>query len=111
MRMYIYLFVVGAFAVIFGGVFFQAPEVGAQARDAFLNVCEQSPPVRAVSQSVDKNAIACACIAAWHLKRAPAGTEPFYPNQLYILTGPEAANGLSDGVLKTDAKARAACIK
>lgn len=111
MRTYLYLFVILTLLAVFGGVIFQAPDPGAVGRNAFLGVCEKSDIVLSASRSVDKAAMACACLAGWHMKRAPRGDEPFYPTQLYILSGPEAAAGLSKDVVAADAKARAACIK
>lgn len=111
MRSYIYLFVVLVLGAVFAGMLFQAPDPGADSRNAFLSVCERSDVVRKVSASIDKAAMACSCIAGWHLKRTAAGAEAFYPNQLYILTGSEAAAGLSPASVATDAKARAACLK
>lgn len=111
MRTYLYLFVAGTLLVLFGAVMFQAPDPGAADRNAFLGVCEKSEAVLAASRSVDKAAMACACIAGWHLRQAPRGGEAFYPTQLYILTGDGAAAGLNDAVVAVDAKARAACVK
>ena len=111
MRTYLYLFVVGTLFALFGAVLFQAPDTGAESRNAFLGVCEKSQAVLAASRSVDKAAMACACIAGWHLRQAPKGAEPFYPTQLYILSGEESAAGLNANTVATDAKARAACIK
>lgn len=111
MRTYLYLFVAGTLFVLFGATMFQAADPGAASRNAFLGVCEKSEAVLAASRSVDKAAMACACIAGWHVRQAPKGAEPFYPAQLYILTGDGAAAGLAAGVIAADAKARAACIK
>lgn len=111
MRTYLYLFVAGTLLVLFGAVMFQAPDPGAASRNAFLGVCEKSEAVLAASRSVDKAAMACACVAGWHVRQAPKGAEPFYPTQLYILTGDGATAGLTDSVIAADAKARAACIK
>lgn len=111
MRSYIYLFVTLVFGAIFAGMLFQAPDPGAANRDAFMQVCEASSVVRARAPGSDQAVMACTCLAAWHLKRTVAGVEPFYPNQLYILTGPDAGAGLPAATLTTDAKARAACLK
>lgn len=111
MRLYVYLFAMlmtGAlFVLVFGG----GPDPAAESRAAFLDVCEGSPAVRGTAPGVDQAAMACTCIAAWHVKAAKAGALPFFPTQLYILAGGDVGAGLSDTTIATDAKARKACLK